>query len=314
MRTFEDKPAIRESVPLLVGLVGPSGSGKTYSALRLATGIRQVTGGEIYGIDTEARRMLHYADKFQFRHLEFKAPFGPMDYLAAIEHCVAKGARVIVIDSMSHEHEGPGGVLEMHEAEMERLGGSERMKFLAWQKPKSERRRMLNTILQMPVNFVFCFRAKEKMKLERGKDPQQLGFMPIAGEELVFEMTANCLLLPNSKGAPCWETEYNGERLMMKLPGQFETLLKARKSLDEDTGRIMAEWARGVQTAPLAMEDSPTDWDAWSLEERGLNRASLGTDALSKWWATLSAADKKALKPKLDNEWKQIAANAGKTP
>jgi len=38
-RTFTDIPAVRERVPLLVGLVGPSGSGKTYSALRLASGI-----------------------------------------------------------------------------------------------------------------------------------------------------------------------------------------------------------------------------------------------------------------------------------
>ena len=35
VRTFEAKPAVRESVPLLVGLMGASGSGKTYSALRL---------------------------------------------------------------------------------------------------------------------------------------------------------------------------------------------------------------------------------------------------------------------------------------
>jgi hypothetical protein len=37
-RTFEAKEAVRESVPLLIGLMGPSGSGKTFSALRLATG------------------------------------------------------------------------------------------------------------------------------------------------------------------------------------------------------------------------------------------------------------------------------------
>ena len=34
-RTFTAKPAIRESVPLLIGLFGCSGSGKTFSALRL---------------------------------------------------------------------------------------------------------------------------------------------------------------------------------------------------------------------------------------------------------------------------------------
>ena len=46
-RTFEDRPATRDKVPLLVGLMGPSGSGKTFSALRLATGIQTVSGGDI---------------------------------------------------------------------------------------------------------------------------------------------------------------------------------------------------------------------------------------------------------------------------
>src|SRR6516164_9578510 len=73
-RVFVAKPAVRESVPLLIGLMGPSSSGKTYSALRLATGIQRVTGGEIYCIDTESRRMLHYADSFKFRHIQFDAP------------------------------------------------------------------------------------------------------------------------------------------------------------------------------------------------------------------------------------------------
>ena len=110
-RTFIDEPGNRNGgTPILIGLVGPSGSGKTYSALRLATGIQSVVGGDIFVIDTEARRSLHYADKFNFRFLQFDPPFGPLDYLAAIRHCVSKGAKTIVVDSMSHEHEGKGGV------------------------------------------------------------------------------------------------------------------------------------------------------------------------------------------------------------
>jgi len=124
-RSFEDRVAIRERVPLLIGLGGPSGSGKTFSALRLATGMQRVTGGEIYFIDTEARRALHYAEQFNFRHVEFKAPFSPLDYLAAIEFCVKKAAGVVIVDSMSHEHEGPGGVLEWHEAELDRMAGDD---------------------------------------------------------------------------------------------------------------------------------------------------------------------------------------------
>lgn len=249
-RTFEDKPATRERVPLLIGAMGPSGSGKTYSALRLATGIQRVSGGEIYLIDTESRRSLHYADKFKFRVVEFTPPFGPLDYLAAIEHCVKKGAGVVIVDSMSHEHEGPGGVLEMHGEELDRLSNGDperarRLDMLAWKKPKSERRRMINSIMQLNSNFIFCFRAKEKLKVIPGKEPEHMGFMPIAGEEFIYEMTAKCVLLPGCNGVPAWQSDHRGERAMMKLPGQFHALFLDPKPLNEDIGEAMAQWAAG---------------------------------------------------------------------
>src|SRR5262245_7624735 len=103
-KPFDLKPAVREQVPLLTGIVGASGSGKTWSALELATGIQQVTGGDIAVIDTEAKRALHYSDHFKFKHLDFRAPFSSTRYLEAFRYCVDQGAKVIVTDSMSHEH------------------------------------------------------------------------------------------------------------------------------------------------------------------------------------------------------------------
>lgn len=249
-RTFEDQVATRDKVPLLVGIVGASGSGKTFSALRLATGIQRIAGGDIGVIDTEARRARHYADKFTFRHLDFGAPFGSLDYLAAIEHYAKKGVGTIVVDSMSHEHEGPGGVLEAHEAECARLMAAwrttrDKVQMTAWAKPKAERRRLINTILQMPVSMIFCFRAKEKLKIVTGQNPIVLGWMPIAGEEFVYEMMVNFLLPPNSGGVPCWNPENHGERQMIKKPLQFEGLFSKQRPLDEDTGEAMAKWAAG---------------------------------------------------------------------
>jgi hypothetical protein len=250
-RVFEDRPAVRERTPLLVGLVGPSGSGKTYSALRLATGFQRVTGGDVYVIDTEARRSLHYADSFNFRHLPFGAPFGSLDYLEAIEHCVRKGAGTIIVDSMSHEHEGPGGVLEQHDAELKRMGGQLSKSMLAWARPKADRRRMINGILQMQCNFIFCFRAKEKLKVVRGEEPKPLGWMPIAGEEFVYEMTLNALLLPASNGRPAWQSDMPGERAMMKLPRQFAEVFAQSPQLTEDVGVELARWSAGVQVEQL---------------------------------------------------------------
>lgn len=250
IRNFDDRPAVREQVPLLIGLMGPSGSGKTYSALRLAKGIQEVTGGDIYGIDTEARRMLHYADQFNFRHIQFDPPFGSLDYLLALRHCVNKGAKIIVVDSMSHEHIGPGGYLLTQEAEVNRMAGDdyakrERVKMAGWIKPANLRQQMITGILQMNVNFIFCFRAKEKSKPKKGGGIEELGFMPIAGEELLFEMTVNALLPPKSNGVPQWRSDQIGERMMMKLPCQFEKLFADQKPLDRSIGRALAQWARG---------------------------------------------------------------------
>lgn len=253
-RTFEDVEAKRGAVPLMVGLVGPSGSGKTFSALRLATGIQRVTGGDIFFIDTESRRALHYADQFKFRHVAFGAPFGPLDYLEAIEYAANKGAKVVVVDSMSHEHEGPGGVLEQHAEEVIRQATvdgmvdeakAERVKMGAWAKPKAARRRMINTILQLPVSSIFCFRAKDKIEIKQGQPPKQMGWMPIAGEEFVFEMTINCLMLPKAGGVPTWQSNEVGEKATMKLPRQFEALFSDRVPLSEDHGETMAKWAQG---------------------------------------------------------------------
>jgi ABC-type dipeptide/oligopeptide/nickel transport system ATPase subunit len=262
MRQFNAIPAVRHSVPLLIGLFGPSGSGKTFSALRLATGIQRVTGGDIYGIDTESRRMLHYADLFRFNHVQFDAPFGSLDYLQAIRYCVQQGAKIVIVDSLSHEHTGPGGYLLTQEAEVFRMAGNdtakrERVKFAAWIKPAAFRQQMIQGILQLNANFIFCFRAKEKIKPEVGKQPIQLGFMPIAGEEMLFEMTVNCLLLPKSGGIPTWRSDHVGERLMLKLPQMFETIFAQSRPLDEATGELLAQWAKGKPQASPVPQPQP---------------------------------------------------------
>ena len=116
--------------------------------------------------------MLHYADMFKFKHVPFSAPFGALDYLEALRFCVGQGAKVIIVNSMSHEHEGPGGLLDFHEKELDRMAGDdwgkrERVKMLAWQKPKAMRRLLINGLLQLEANFIFCFRAKDPQSRSR---------------------------------------------------------------------------------------------------------------------------------------------------
>lgn len=267
MTRFNIGQASRGALPLFVGLAGPSGSGKTYSALRLATGIQRVAGGQIAVIDTEANRALHYADQFQFLHLPFSPPFSPDDYWEAIQTCVNAGAKTVVIDSMSHEHEGPGGVLEMHEAEVTRISrawncSAETAQFPAWAEPKGKRRRLVNNILQVHVNLVVCFRAKRKVKMQkndRGKNvPTDQGWMPIAGDEYAYELTALGVLPPGSQGVPDWDTRDPGSEMITKRPVQFQQILKQGAQLTEEMGEAMARWSAGgskKEPAAPAMSD-----------------------------------------------------------
>ena len=256
-RNFTHRLATRDKTPLLVGLVGTSSSGKTYSALRLATGFQRVSPGPIFVIDTEAGRALQYADDFKFVHVPFGAPFGSLDYLEVIKYCIENGATNIVIDSMSHEHEGPGGMLQLHAEEWKRMGGKQSTQGFAWTLPKQQHRLLINTILQYSCNFVFCFRARQKLdwnkKDANGKrmEPEPLGFMPIGDETWMYEFTTQALLLPGANGVPTWQSNMPGEKEhVIKLPKQFRDIFAGNPQLTEDVGEAMAKWAAGSSQVP----------------------------------------------------------------
>jgi hypothetical protein len=299
-RTFAASPAIRSQVPLLMGIMSPSGGGKTYSALRLATGMQQVTGGDIYGIDTENKRMKHYADQFKFHHVPFSAPFGSLDYLECLKWCSTQGASIIITDSMTHEHIGEGGYLETAENTITRILGDkannwserQKMQMLGWATAGPLRQKMIEGIKQLDGNFIFCFRAKERTKPVKNKEGKtdiiDMGFMPIAGEEWVYEMALNCMLEPRSDGIPTWRSDHIGERMMMKLPAQFKDIFAAKQPLSEDIGRQLAEWARGGAAAPdltqpvagAAVPSAEEYFERWET----IIMAATNADALAKNW------------------------------
>ncbi len=309
-RTFEDKPAVRESVPLCVALVGPTGSGKTGSALELATGFQDVLGGDIGVCDSEARRSLAYANapmfsdpsrKFTFRFLDFKAPFGPSDYQDACQHFVSKGVKHIIVDSTSHMWEGPGGVHDRHQQEVERLTkawgcSADKANFPAWNAAKLPQTEFINWMKQQPVNFIFCFRGKEKMKMVNNK-PMQIGWQPIGGEDLIYEMALACLLLPGCDGRPVWNKQE--EKGVKALAQQFRPMFEDNPQLSAQIGRRLATWARGEVVAPKSLESLLAEAEALTTD-----------DARRAWWKALPPADKKTLggvDGELMTKWKAAA-------
>lgn len=315
-REFTLQPAVKEEVPLFVGLVGPSSSGKTYSALRLANGIHSVMNrpGGIIVIDTENRRALHYSDDFTFQHIPFGAPYGSLDYLAAIRFAQSHNPSAIVIDSMSHEHEGPGGLLDSHEKELDRVAGDNQgkryaMGFTAWAKPKAQRRQFLNGMLESDAAIIACFRAQEKTKLiknSKGKqEPTNIGWQAIADPKFVYEMAVCALLKPGANGVPDWNPTMPDEKTFVKVPGWAREIFSGGQQLTEQHGIALAQWAKGGANRP-----APINSDLEALKEEGSHAAALGMSFLAAFWKRQSPQIQKQLEAIKNNEWKPMAEKA----
>jgi len=242
---------------LLIAIAGPQASGKTTSALRIATGIVKKSKGKICFIDTENKRSLTYANAFSFNHLSLDPPFSPERYDKAIQFAEKNGygeGDVIIIDSMSHEHEGPGGVVEMHEEYInERLRARnidvknykerEKIQINAWGPAKSGRKRLISyTLSRTKCHVILCFRAKEKIDLVKvnGKiEYIKEGLSPIGAEEYFYEMGISIILPLGSMGKPDWTAkssrinEYGDEK-------PITDMFKRTEQLDESVGYFLA--------------------------------------------------------------------------
>lgn len=251
--SFVLRPAVRENVPLLIGLAGGTGSGKTLSALKLAKGL---SGDRPFAfIDTESGRAQAYAEDFRFDSGELSAPFTPDNYLAAIQSVDAlKKYPVIIVDSASHEYSGEGGVLDMQEDELTRMAGQdyakrEACKMASWVKPKMAHKAFVTRLLQIRSHLILCFRAEPKteMKKEDGKwkvQPKQGligldGWFPICEKNLPYELTAYFLLLAERPGVP----------RPIKLMERHKQFFPLDKPITEEAGRLIGEWSRGGQKA-----------------------------------------------------------------
>jgi hypothetical protein len=106
---MEIKPAIRKQQPIRLALYGPSGSGKTYSALLLALGLCG-NWQKIVVIDTEEESASLYADLGPFNIIPLSKPFHPSKFYEAIDLAEDSGMEVIIVDSLSPEWSGEGGV------------------------------------------------------------------------------------------------------------------------------------------------------------------------------------------------------------
>lgn len=176
--------AERRQAKIKMALQGPSGSGKTMGALQMAYGLCQRWDG-IAVIDTENYSASLYAHLGQYLVLNITAPFTPEKYIEAIQTCMNAGVEVIIIDSISHEWEGSGGILDVHS---NMTGNS----FTNWGKLTPRHNAFVQAILQSPVHIIATIRSKQDYVLSErnGKQvPEKVGLKGVTRDGMDYECT-----------------------------------------------------------------------------------------------------------------------------
>ncbi len=254
--TVTFREAKRENVPLLILLAGGTGSGKTESAMRIATGL--AAGQPFAVIDTERGRALHKADDYTFKHAELDEPFTPERYTEAVRAADEAGFPVIVIDSGSHEYEGIGGVLDIQQAEFERMGRKESARMSSWIEPKARHKRFVQQLLRTRAHVVMCLRAEDKVEIVKDAAGRTVvqpkaslvganGWIPICEKRLPFEATVSLLLTAANPGVP----------IPVKLERRHQALVPLDRQLDEQVGVALGEWAAGAAAGPAHSPSAP---------------------------------------------------------
>lgn len=197
------KLAKRERVSLKIAIEGPSGAGKTLGALMIASGLVDGDWSKVAFIDSENGSASYYVgssfpytDKNEqgervnsvvtigeFHHCVIEAPFSPSAYISAVNEAQSlPGVEVIVIDSISHEWDGPGGCLEIQQDK----GG----KYTDWKPVKAMHKQFIDAILQNKAHVIATMRSKTDyiQSEENGrKSIKKVGLKAVQQEQAEYE-------------------------------------------------------------------------------------------------------------------------------
>ncbi|WP_320112285.1 AAA family ATPase [Draconibacterium orientale] len=181
---MELRQAKRKNAKMKLALQGSAGSGKTYSALLLASGI--AAWEKVSLIDTEHGSGELYAHLGDYNVLQLDKPFTPERYIKAIEICEDAGMDVIIIDSISHEWDGAGGILSIHS----NMTGQN--SFANWNKVTPRHNAFVQKILESQCHIIGTIRTKTDYTLNErnGKVvPEKVGLKGITRDGMDYEFT-----------------------------------------------------------------------------------------------------------------------------
>lgn len=216
--------AKRSKCKIKVSIAGASGSGKTYSALCVAKGMVSNLN-KVAVIDTENGSSHLYSHLGDFSVLTLGAPYSPEAYIMAINEAIKNGYECIIIDSLSHEWQGPGGIIDIH-------GQMEGNSFTNWNKVTPRHNALIQKIVNAPVHVIATLRSKTEyiMQQKNGKSiPEKMGLKAIQRDDCEYEFTVAFEL-----------NKYHVAAVSKDRTGLFQH--EPELKLSEDLGKRIIDW------------------------------------------------------------------------
>jgi hypothetical protein len=187
MSTFQLRKATRQKAKIRMGFSAGSGGGKTYSALLVALGLAG-SWEKVAVIDTENMSADLYSDLGPYQVLTLTAPYTPERYIEAIAACEAAGMEVIIIDSITHEWDGKGGILDISN---NMTGNS----YTNWAKLTPRHQAFIDKILQSSCHILTTVRRKQDYEMSKNSDGKttvtKVGLKEITRDGFEYEITLN---------------------------------------------------------------------------------------------------------------------------
>jgi len=186
---MELRKSERKSAKIRLSLQGPAGSGKSLSSLKIAQGLIGDLS-KVAVVDTERGSANLYSHLGSYFVLNLEDPFSPERFIEAIQLCEKSGIECIILDSISHEWSGKGGILEIHEKTTSamRVPNS----FTAWASITPRHQAFIDAILQSKCHVITTIRTKtEYIISERnGKNvPQKVGMAAVQRDGFEYEVS-----------------------------------------------------------------------------------------------------------------------------
>lgn len=172
----------RENVWLRMLLMAPTGGGKTLGALAVACNL--LDGSlPITAIDTEHERMKLYADAVgvkEYRVIE--GNYSPETYIKEIDEAeAANPGGILVVDSVTHEWNNKGGILEIVD---KGKGGN-------WKEGTPRHNSFVERLMACQMHLIVCCRAKMKYDYSTGDSGKlsidKLGVGPEQRDSFLYE-------------------------------------------------------------------------------------------------------------------------------